>query len=185
MSHLKRIWAATWQNQQNECAPSEDSDQPGHSPSLIWDFAVRMKKPWALSYSLSAQRRLWSDWTDAQADLSLRWAHSHFVGFVMSRLIYCSCSQLSFSLCQRFIIVVVCLVRFLYLSSRIVLLFGESLIAIQKSKKALSSLAMYAKLTNYMQNCILNVITLHALVSQVVYWIWLYQYLTSGLLRGL
>ena len=27
------------------------------------------------------------DWVDAQADLSLRWAHSHFVGFVMSRLI--------------------------------------------------------------------------------------------------
>ena len=29
------IWAATWQNQPNECAPSEDSDQPGHPPSLI------------------------------------------------------------------------------------------------------------------------------------------------------
>ena len=28
----------------------------------------------------------WSDWADAQADLSLRWAHSHIVGFVMSRL---------------------------------------------------------------------------------------------------
>ena len=28
----------------------------------------------------------WSDWADAQADLSLRWAHTHFVGFVMSRL---------------------------------------------------------------------------------------------------
>ena len=28
-----------------------------------------------------------SDWPDAQADLSLRWAHIHFVGFVMSRLI--------------------------------------------------------------------------------------------------
>ena len=28
----------------------------------------------------------WSDWADTQADLSLRWAHSHFVGFVMSRL---------------------------------------------------------------------------------------------------
>ena len=26
----------------------------------------------------------WSDWADAQADLSLRWVHSHFVGFVMS-----------------------------------------------------------------------------------------------------
>ena len=36
-----------------------------------------------------AQRRLWSDWADAQADLSLRWAQSHFVGFVMSRLILC------------------------------------------------------------------------------------------------
>ena len=28
------------QNQQNECAPSEDSDQPGHLPSLIRVFAV-------------------------------------------------------------------------------------------------------------------------------------------------
>ena len=28
-----------------------------------------------------------SDWADAQSDLSLRWAHSHIVGFVMSRLI--------------------------------------------------------------------------------------------------
>ena len=41
---------------------------------------------WVLRYPLSAQRRLWSDWADAQADLSLRWARNHFVGFVMSRL---------------------------------------------------------------------------------------------------
>ena len=34
-------WAATWQNQQSECASSEDSDQPGHPPSLIRVFAVR------------------------------------------------------------------------------------------------------------------------------------------------
>ena len=40
----------------------------------------------SLSYPLSAQRSLWSDWADAQADQSLRWAHTHFVGFVMSRL---------------------------------------------------------------------------------------------------
>ena len=52
------------------CAPSEDSDQPGHPPSLIRVFAVRMKKAWVLSYPLNAQRRLWSDWADAQADLS-------------------------------------------------------------------------------------------------------------------
>ena len=76
------------QTQQNECAPSEDSDQPGHPPSLIRVFAARLKKAWVLNYPLSAQWRLWSDWADAQADLSLRWAHSHFVGFVMSRLIY-------------------------------------------------------------------------------------------------
>ena len=65
------------------CALSEDSDQPGHLPSLIRVFAVRMKKAWVLSYPLSTQRRLWSD---AQADLSLRWAHNHFVGFVMRQL---------------------------------------------------------------------------------------------------
>ena len=52
------IWAATWQNQQNGCAPSEDSDQPGHPPSLIRVFAVRMKKHWVLSYALSAARSL-------------------------------------------------------------------------------------------------------------------------------
>ena len=36
---------------------------------------------------ICAQRRLWSDWADAQAVLSLRLAHSHFVSFVMRRLI--------------------------------------------------------------------------------------------------
>ena len=79
-------WAATWQNQQCGYVPSEDSDQPGHPPSLIRVFAVRKKKAWILSYPLNAQRRLRSDWADAQADLSLHWAHTHFVGFVMSRL---------------------------------------------------------------------------------------------------
>ena len=58
------------------------------SPSPIRVFAVRMKKAWALSHPLSAQRRLWSDWADAQADLSLRWTHTHFVCFVMSQLKY-------------------------------------------------------------------------------------------------
>ena len=86
LSPMLYKWAASWQNQQNDCAPSEDSDPPGHAPSLIRFFAVPMKKHWVLSYPLSAQRRLWSDWADAQADLSLRWAHSHLVGFVMRRL---------------------------------------------------------------------------------------------------
>ena len=47
---------------------------------------VRMKKACVLSYPLSAQRSLWADWTDAQAELSLCWAHSRFVGFVVRRL---------------------------------------------------------------------------------------------------
>ena len=48
----------------------------------VWSvFAVRMEKAWVLSYPLSAQRRLWSDWADAQADLSLRMAHIPFCWF--------------------------------------------------------------------------------------------------------
>ena len=74
-------WAATWQNQQSDCAPSEDSDQPWHPSSLIRVFTVCMKKAWVLSYPLSAQRKLWSDWVDTQADLSLRWAHMPFCWF--------------------------------------------------------------------------------------------------------
>ena len=101
-------WAATWRNQQNECAPSQDSDHPGHPPSLIRVFAVRMKKAWVLSYPLSAQQRLWSDRVDAQAELSLRWAHSHFVGFVMSRLKWCAISEIdvSFYICQFFLLAI-------------------------------------------------------------------------------
>ena len=106
---------ATWQNQQNECVPSKESDQPGHPPSLIRVFDVRMKKAWVFSYPISAQQSLWSYWADAQADLSLRWAHSPFVDFVMSRLKYCVCwfflmlllvgenllSRLSYTLCEQ------------------------------------------------------------------------------------
>ena len=40
------------------CAPSEDPDQPGHPPSLIRVFAVRMKKAWVLSFSLRTLIRL-------------------------------------------------------------------------------------------------------------------------------
>ena len=48
----------------------------------VWsEFTVRLKKAIILSYPLSAQRRLWSDRADAQADLSLRWAHMPFCWF--------------------------------------------------------------------------------------------------------
>ena len=64
------------------------TDQPGHPPSLIRVFAVRSAGSYGSKVSSCGQRRLCPDWADANADLSLRWAHSHFVGFVMSRLIY-------------------------------------------------------------------------------------------------
>ena len=36
---LSDIWAVSWQNQQNDCAPSEDSDQPGHPP-WVWSESL-------------------------------------------------------------------------------------------------------------------------------------------------
>ena len=63
------------------CAPSEDSDQPGHPPSLIRVFAVRSMGSKGPKLSSCGQRRLWSDWADAQADLSPCWAHMQFCWF--------------------------------------------------------------------------------------------------------
>ena len=39
------------------------------------------RKLGSLATHLSTQRRLWSDWANAQADLSLRWAHKSFCWF--------------------------------------------------------------------------------------------------------
>ena len=71
------------------CAPSEDSDQPGHPPSLIRVFAVPVRSVFAVrslsnqgpNASSCGQRRLWSDWADVQADQRLRWAHMSYCWF--------------------------------------------------------------------------------------------------------
>ena len=57
------VYSSSFQPQHDKtnkmtCAPSEDSAQPGHPPSLISVFVVRMKPHWVLSYPLRAQRRL-------------------------------------------------------------------------------------------------------------------------------
>ena len=58
------LWYSSFEPQHdktNKCLFTQrDSDQPGHPPSLIRVFAVRMKKAWALtcSYTLNAQQRL-------------------------------------------------------------------------------------------------------------------------------
>ena len=64
------------------CSPSEYSDKPGH-PLSLWSqsslSAWRTLGPYSLP--LSAQWRLWSDWMDAQSDMSLRWVHISFCLF--------------------------------------------------------------------------------------------------------
>ena len=57
------------------CAPSEDSDQPAHSSSLIRMYILRMLDSQGCKVSSCEQRRLRSDCANAQSDLSLRWAH--------------------------------------------------------------------------------------------------------------
>ena len=74
---MKPTRAAAWQNKQNDVHAAKIQISLGIHP--VWSvFIVRMKKPWVLSYPLSAQRRLWSDWADAQADPSLHWALRSF-----------------------------------------------------------------------------------------------------------
>ena len=73
-------WAGARQNQQ------EDIYAQGRLKSA-WTSAH--EKHLVFSYPLSAQRRLWSDWANAEADLSLRWATCHFVGFAICRFISC------------------------------------------------------------------------------------------------
>ena len=67
-------------------APSEDSDQPGHPPSLIRVFAVRSKGSKGPNLSSHGQRRLirlfgCPDWSESSLG-----AH-HLVGFIMHRFI--------------------------------------------------------------------------------------------------
>ena len=65
------------------CAPSEDSDQPGHPPSLIRVFAVRMKKAW----SLATHRAHSKDSDQTMRMPRLIWVFAgrtcHFIGFIM------------------------------------------------------------------------------------------------------
>ena len=55
----------------------------GHVASAQSDQSLRCPHEETLgpSYPLSAQWRIWSDWADAKAHLSLRWAHMPFYWF--------------------------------------------------------------------------------------------------------
>ena len=51
--------------------------RPGWSESSLYTHRVAKDR----SFFSFGERRLWPDWTDAQADLSLRWAHMLFCLF--------------------------------------------------------------------------------------------------------
>ena len=76
-SHLSHL---RWQNQQNGmCAQRRlrsafASAQSDQSSVSAWRKLGSLATHWAHSED-------WSDWTDAQADLSLRWAHMPFCWF--------------------------------------------------------------------------------------------------------
>ena len=62
----------------------------------VWSvFTVRMTTPWVLSYP-RMQSEDWSDWVDAQTDLSLRWAHMPFCWFCHEAAQYCIMPKWSF-----------------------------------------------------------------------------------------
>ena len=62
--------------------PSKGSDHPRH-PRLIKSL-LSTWKTWVLGYPNSAQRRLWSDWADAQTDLSLHWPHRSVILLILT-----------------------------------------------------------------------------------------------------
>ena len=53
--------------------------------SALSDQSLRCPLEESLGPEISIERkwRHWSEWADAQADLSLHWEHTRFVGFVM------------------------------------------------------------------------------------------------------
>ena len=80
------IWAASWQNQQNDCAPSKDSDQPGQPPSL--------KSSLCAQWVAQDPSCFHTDSEDCQTRrvprLYVFAGHTcHFVGFIISK----SCRQ--------------------------------------------------------------------------------------------
>ena len=85
LSALRRLWLD--KTNKVTVRPAKTQISLGIRPVWSESSLSAWRKAWVLSYPLSAQRWLWSDWADVQANLSLRWAHSHFVGFVVSRLI--------------------------------------------------------------------------------------------------
>ena len=92
------------------CASSETSDQPGHPPSLIRVFIVRSVGNQGPMLCLCGQWWPWSDWADAQADLSRRWVHRSFWWFCheaaqINMLIETFCCVTQVDICSKYVTV--------------------------------------------------------------------------------
>ena len=73
-------WAASWQNQQNgmwahrRLRSAWEYAQSDQSSLSAWRKLVSLATHWVHSID-------WTDWVDAQADLSLRWVHTSLSWF--------------------------------------------------------------------------------------------------------
>ena len=70
--------------------PAKTQISLGIRPVLIRVFAACMKKHLVLSYPISAQRRLWSEWAEARLIGVFAGCTCHFVGFIIRWLIFSS-----------------------------------------------------------------------------------------------
>ena len=68
-------------------APSEDSDQPAHSRSLIRFSTGRISDSQGYKDFACGQRRHWSNCADAQADLSLCWVSEGTFPYVVAPIV--------------------------------------------------------------------------------------------------
>ena len=79
---LKRpfIWGAARQNQQNDVRPAKTLISLGIHP--VWsESSLSTWRNLRSSAFSTAHSELWSDWVDAQTELSLHWAHKSFCWF--------------------------------------------------------------------------------------------------------
>ena len=75
-------WDSTWQNlKTNKMSVRPAKTHISLGIRQVWSVFKGVHWVARDPRFLHADSEDWSDWVDAQADLRLRWAHTHFVGF--------------------------------------------------------------------------------------------------------
>ena len=75
------FWATSWQNQQNDFCAQRRLRSAWASAQYGQSLRLRSVGSLGSNFASGGQRWLWLDLADAQADLSLRWAHRSFCWF--------------------------------------------------------------------------------------------------------